>query len=203
VANALWQKRQEKLAAAEYELRRKQERSNAPPVTLPPPVKPAVDQTYQDVQAEIRRRIAERNAARIGVPAPARPATSTRPPLPPALPPRRPTVTTTSPTRVPPLPTPAMVRTVRPQVVEAEDRDGFGMNPTQPAFRPAVVVPPSFVGDQSMAALAPSATTEWHGIDLRALLATPNAARQAFLLKEILDRPLGERRTSGGHEDWF
>jgi hypothetical protein len=66
-----------------------------------------------------------------------------------------------------------------------------------------MAVPPSFVGDQSVAVLAPSSATEWHGTDLRALLATPNAARQAFLLKEILDRPLGERRTSGGHEDWF
>ena len=100
------------------------------------------------------------------------------------------------------MPAPARAK-VPINLLSAEERERYGLNPTQPAFRPAVAVPPPFAGDQSVSALAPSVPTEWHGTNLRALLATPNAARQAFLLKEILDRPLGERRSSGGHEDWF
>jgi len=50
---------------------------------------------------------------------------------------------------------------------------------------------------------ASSSTSPGGSNGLRAILASPGAARQAYLLREIFATPLGLRPTgSGGHEDW-
>jgi len=188
-ANAWWQKRQERRAQDELQRHPPQTPPRQPLVTAP-------NQRYQEVQEEIRRRIAERlQAAPAGRPA----TTTTTLPAPPPVvvrtPPRPVALPTAAPARPP-------VRQPMRPAVAVEQQTAF------PAARLAAAAPlaPVMAESFGMAAAYALATPETAGNSVAALqlvLANATAARQAFLFREIFDRPVCMRPAGcGGHEGW-
>ncbi len=164
-----------------------------------PPVLTEADRRYREVQEEIRRRIAQRNQS-----APAQPATVTPSPVQDykrstkSTDPinrdfgtRKPKKATPPPT----LPTTTMTMDAIPVMANAPTA------PTMPDYpsEAAAYALPKDTGDNA----ASSSTSPGGSNALRAVLASPSAARQAFLLREIFAQPLGLRpMASGGLEDW-
>jgi hypothetical protein len=170
-----------------------------------PPVLTEADRRYREVQEEIRRRIAQRNQnppnqsatvtpnpvtdykrsrqstqpinPNLNVPlATARPKKSARPSPPPLQPPTKTIV-------------------VEPMMADAPAMEAA---PAYPSEAAAYALPQDS-GDNA----ASSGTSPGGGNALRAILASPNAARQAYLLREIFAQPLSlNPMGSGGHEDW-
>jgi hypothetical protein len=171
-----------------------------------PPVQPVLteaDRRYREVQEDIRRRIAQRNQT-----APTQPATVTPNPLTDYRPSRQSTapisrkiekpLTTARPPKVaPPISVSATSMKVNaiPMMANAPIAPAMTAYPSEAA----AYALPKETGDNS----ASSNSSPGGSNALRAILASPSAARQAFLLREIFATPLGLRPlASGGHEDW-
>jgi len=170
---------------------------NQPPAQTPPAQssKPAydVDQRYQDIQEEIRRRIAQR--AQETSPTPAAQTTAPRTARPKIL-------DTGLPPKTPPQPISKYQRPTAPTAAEAAATSAMAM-PSGPSSPNADLL--EIYG--SLAATEADTTADARpaptpGASLRTLLASPKAARQAFILREILDRPLSLRPAGcGGHHE--
>jgi hypothetical protein len=168
-----------------------------------PPVMTEADRRYREVQEEIRRRIAQRNQR-----APTQPATVTPNPATDYRPSKqittpigrkveRPLSTARTPKAAPPptLTATTMKMDAIPMMANAP------IAPAMPAYpsEAAAYALPKDSGDNA----ASSSASPGGSNALRAILASPSAARQAFLLREIFATPLGLRPlASGGHEDW-
>lgn len=167
------------------------------------PVLTEADRRYREVQEEIRRRIAQKSQT-----APGQPATMTPNPVPNYKPSAKSTVpintreyqTMRRKAAAPSTPPPTLAKPAKPAAVQ----------PVM-AVAPAMDAPPSYPSEAAAYALpkesgdnaASSSTSPGGSNALRAILASPSAARQAFLLREIFAQPLGLRpMASGGHEDW-
>jgi hypothetical protein len=175
---------------------------DAPPTAKPGTAVYDAQRNYQEVQEEIRRRIAQR--ANLPMPVP---SATTQPAQPRPMQPTMVPYETRDVSRPPPASRPQPVARTQP------------MAPPQAAFSP----PPSLVAIGDM----PSAmTNDWKDSDsgypdearaysldatqesttmsaLRAALASASSARHAFILREVLDRPLCARPLcSGGHDNW-
>ncbi|MGA2051839.1 MAG: hypothetical protein ABSH19_00870 [Opitutales bacterium] len=173
--NAWWQRRQDRLAE-------EQRRRNPPPkaAAAPAATVPIGDRRYQDVQQEIRRKIAERWQA----------ANNTRPVAPPTVaPPHRPA----------PPPAPAARKVV--EVQEVEPAFASAPSPLWGTLSASAATMPQT--SASAYSGLPLATDAIPGAILLAKLADPSVARQAFLFREIFDRPICLRSAGcGGHENW-
>jgi len=163
------------------------------------PVLTEADRRYREVQEEIRRRIAQKSQTMPTPPTVAQPNPApdyqpskqiTQPvkPLAPARPKKaaapQPTVSTTT-----------MRMDAIPSMADAP------IAPTMPDYpsEAAAYALPKDSGDNA----ASSSTSPGGSNALRAILASPNKARQAYLLREIFAQPLGLRpMASGGLEEW-
>ncbi len=170
-----------------------------------PPAEPQLteaDKRYREIQEEIRRRVVQRQQQPMQTsPAPAAPA------------PRRPRTVPNM--GVPPRPAPKPISTYQ-RLTPAP----------QPAIPAPMVMPVATISPNTDAATMEAAATEAAAYalpestpdespvkysygpapvaNLKPLLASPSSARQAFVLREILDRPLSLRPVyCGGHENWL
>jgi hypothetical protein len=225
VIGSIWRNAREGKAQSEAQRQRKAAAS-APPKPGPDLTPSTADQRYRQVQEEIRRRIAERMRPSAG------PLTPTATgPFAPARP-RRPLAQSVPPPSAPPVvvvaPIPsgyadevrenlqetakrlAKVETRRRADALAEDHSrvaaAYAQAPaaglsTADAYAQA---PTEEVSTMAAAyAQAPGGVASAPGASMRAMLAAPSAARRAFLLRELLGAPVGERASlSGGHEAW-
>ncbi len=190
------------------------QKRNPPPdrnLTNTPPQLTEADRRYREVQEDIRRRIASRQAqqqasdTRRDAPAPPIPRYKPSPyattPVggnrDPAIfqpkPPVQPAKPVTAPKPAPVAASPARPEHASsPQAAPAETMASALTDNSQTAAASEVA---AYAGG------TPANITM--GADLRALLSTPNAFRQAFLLREVLERPLALRTGScGGLETW-
>ena len=152
-------------------------RNPSPPASAPArPVATPESQRYQEVQAEIRRKIAER----------AQMPAAGRVNLPPARP-----VVVSAPAR--PMTTPVQRR---PMPVAAVV-EPMTYQPPSPLVMSAAPVVAAAYGSM------PPDTSRVFTTQIQAALADPAAARQAFIFREIFDRPLCMRSPAGGgHDGW-
>jgi hypothetical protein len=167
--------------------------SPAPPsargMSSAPPQLTEADRRYREVQEEIRRRIAQRRQqaqTQPMSPVPARPA---------ATPPPSPRPSTADDYSMSPPATPAAfpATSAMPVPVIASTLEAAA---TEAA---AYALPAPIASDAPSKSTGETATLR----GLRALLASPGAARQAYALREVLDRPLALRAAGrGGHESW-
>jgi hypothetical protein len=166
-----------------------------------PPVLTEADQRYREVQEEIRRRIAQRNQG-----APAQTTTATPNPAQNYRPSKQITAPLNrNPRELPqkkssPAPrTPVVATTMKMDAIPVMANAPIA--PAMPAYpsEAAAYALPKDSGDNA----ASSSTSPGGSNALRAILASPSAARQAFLLREIFGQPLGLRpMANGGLEDW-
>jgi hypothetical protein len=178
-ANALWQRHQERQAQEKLE---RQPKPAPRPVIAAPPARPVITaegRRYQEVQEEIRRKIAERWQT----PAPGRPAMPLPPPVAPS-PPRYVARQVEAPRPVAPM---------VPAIPTADQRASTAAFSVELPSAPQTSLSAYSMGGPEV---EPAAA-------LRAALANTAAVRQAFLFREILDRPLCLRPAGcGGHEAW-
>jgi hypothetical protein len=194
-----WKKQQARNAEQDYQ--RQRQKDAAPTPTAPAPGTAAYDakRRYEDIQEEIRRRIAQR--ANVPMPSPTSTVQPTQP------------------------------RPVQPTMVPYEPRDDSRPRATPPPIarpQPVAPPPPATVSPPAMtmarvptpmadtwksnapaypdeaSAYSLTATQESNSMSaLRAALASASSARHAFILREVLDRPLCARPLcSGGHDNW-
>lgn len=165
-----------------------------------PPVLTDADRRYREVQEEIRRRITQKSPSTPAQPTTARanPAQNYRPSAQ-STAPIKPLPAARQQKAAPPKQAPSSTTTMRmdaiPTMANAPQAPAM---PDYPSEAAAYALPKDS-GDNA----ASSSGSHGSSDALRAILASPNQARQAFLLREIFAQPLGLRpMASGGLEDW-
>jgi hypothetical protein len=165
------------------------------------PVLTEADRRYREVQEEIRRRIAQRNQNAPSQPATAMPnpvqdyqrSRQSTDPINRNFGSRKPKKAVPAPP--PPVQTPRKTPVAQPVMPVAPAMDAA---PAYPSEAAAYALPKDS-GDNA----ASSSTSPGGSNALRSILGSPNAVKQAYLLREIFAQPLGLRpMASGGHEDW-
>ncbi len=175
-----------------------------PPPRGMPPVDPAqlteADRRYREVQEEVRRRIAQRQ--QMGQPPPRPPAPvadyqpSPRSTSPIPQPMSRPTVRRMAPSSTTTATAPAP-RRMPPPMPAAPIAASSEPDMDAAATEAAAYAAPEEIG--ALAAPAPPPAGS-----LRGMLRTPSSLQQAFVLRELLDKPLALRPAArGGHEAWL
>jgi hypothetical protein len=180
------------------------DQAKATPDTTPTgqPVLTEADKRYREVQEEIRRRIAQQKQTSPGQPATVtpNPAQNYRPSKQITAPINKtsglPKPQKSAPPRIsPPAKTPTKTVAAQPVMAGAPAMEAAPAYPSEAA----AYALPTESGDNA----ASSSTSPGGSNALRAILGSPGAARQAYLLREIFATPMGLRPSgSGGHEDW-
>jgi hypothetical protein len=193
-----WKKMQARDAEQDYQGQRQKD---APPPVGPSttPGTPAYDtaRRYQEIQDEIRRRIAQRTNRPMPAPTSTIQPAQPRPVQPVMVPTGYPSATQPPPPIVRPQPAAAVTSPV------AASPFAMTMGDLPSAMTDIWKQNTSAASDEARA-YSMTATQESTSLSaLRTALASASSARHAFILREVLDRPLCARPlSSGGHDNW-